>query len=181
MIWLQYGKQPVRICGEQSAMLTEDLRSCMPVLICLGRIMIGCLMTPGPCLGKVNKDSISEWYRKVLRTKKKNGMVIRRLFRNNETEELSYWAQRFRNWHQLHCSCYNINISVKIWHINFQTWHYSHNLCFGVSGLDLSSYFVTKILRTLLRHLTLRRLMSYLYGAPILDVSRSHTTTQHSR
>ena len=31
------------------------------------------------------------------------------------------------------------------------------------------------------RSLTLRRLMSYIYGAPILDVSRSHTTTQHSR
>ena len=30
-------------------------------------------------------------------------------------------------------------------------------------------------------HLTLRVLMSYIYGAPILDVSRSHTTTQHSR
>ena len=29
--------------------------------------------------------------------------------------------------------------------------------------------------------LTLRLLMSYVYGAPILDVSRSHTTTQHSR
>jgi len=28
---------------------------------------------------------------------------------------------------------------------------------------------------------TLRLLMSYIYGAPILDVSRSHTTTQHSR
>ena len=33
------------------------------------------------------------------------------------------------------------------------------------------------------RYLTLRRLMSYIYiyGAPILDVSRLHTTTQHSR
>ena len=29
--------------------------------------------------------------------------------------------------------------------------------------------------------LTLRSLTSYIYGAPILDVSRSHTTTQHSR
>jgi len=29
--------------------------------------------------------------------------------------------------------------------------------------------------------LTLRLLMSYIYGAPILDVSRSHTTTQHIR
>jgi len=34
----------------------------------------------------------------------------------------------------------------------------------------------------LIKHtLTLRWLMSYIYGAPILDVSRSHTTTQHSR
>jgi len=32
-----------------------------------------------------------------------------------------------------------------------------------------------------LPYLTLRLLMSYIYGAPILDVSRSHTTTQHSR
>ena len=30
-------------------------------------------------------------------------------------------------------------------------------------------------------NLTLRWLMSYIYGAPILDVSRSHTATQHSR
>ena len=29
--------------------------------------------------------------------------------------------------------------------------------------------------------LTLRRLMSYIYGAPIFYVSRSHTTTQHSQ
>ena len=31
------------------------------------------------------------------------------------------------------------------------------------------------------KSLTLRLLMSYIYGAPILDVSRSHTTMQHSR
>ena len=29
--------------------------------------------------------------------------------------------------------------------------------------------------------LNLRLLMSYIYGAPILDVSRSHTRTHHSR
>jgi len=33
----------------------------------------------------------------------------------------------------------------------------------------------------LVPRLTLRLLMSYIYAAPILDVSRSHTTTQHSR
>ena len=35
--------------------------------------------------------------------------------------------------------------------------------------------------RIRVKSLTLRLLMSYIYGAPILDVSRSHTTTQHSR
>jgi len=35
--------------------------------------------------------------------------------------------------------------------------------------------------RIRVKSLTLRLLLSYVYGAPILDVSRSHTTTQHSR
>ena len=37
------------------------------------------------------------------------------------------------------------------------------------------------ISRIRVKLLTFRRLMSHIYGAPILDVSRSHTTTQHSR
>ena len=41
-------------------------------------------------------------------------------------------------------------------------------------------HFVKKKLK-IHGNLTLRRLMSYIYGAPILDVSRSRTTTQHSR
>ena len=49
--------------------------------------------------------------------------------------------------------------------------------------LKLSILIKNKILLklTMKRKLTLRRLMSYIYGAPILNVSRSHTTTQHSR
>jgi len=35
--------------------------------------------------------------------------------------------------------------------------------------------------RIRVKSLTLRLLMSHIYGAPILDVSRSHTTTHHSR
>jgi len=45
-----------------------------------------------------------------------------------------------------------------------------------MGGSDLFIYFVRFSIC-----LTLRRLMSCMYGAPILDVSRSHTTTQHSR
>ena len=46
----------------------------------------------------------------------------------------------------------------------------------------ITVYFpLAKLLLLQKEHLTLRLLMSYIYGAPILDVSRSHTTTHHSR
>ena len=48
-----------------------------------------------------------------------------------------------------------------------------------LNPLHVSSNYVLIFRRTIV--LTLRWLMSYIYGAPILDVSRSHTTTQHSR
>jgi len=49
-------------------------------------------------------------------------------------------------------------------------------VCVCVGWSSEKHYYLDSILV-----LTLRRLMSYIYGAPILDVSRSHTTTQHSR
>ena len=45
----------------------------------------------------------------------------------------------------------------------------------------LGDHYFLHVSRIRVKSLTLRRLMSYIYGAPILDVSRSHTTTQHSR
>ena len=45
----------------------------------------------------------------------------------------------------------------------------------------LGAYHFLHVSRMRVKLLTFRRLMSYIYGAPILDVSRSHTTTQHSR
>ena len=54
-----------------------------------------------------------------------------------------------------------------------------------LNPLHVSSNCVLILRRTIV--LTLRRLMSYIYiyiyiyGAPFLDVSRSHTTTQHIR
>jgi len=51
----------------------------------------------------------------------------------------------------------------------------TYRVCAPLMNLSLNNFPAQK------SALTLRRLMSYIYGAPILDVSRSHTTTQHSR
>ena len=45
----------------------------------------------------------------------------------------------------------------------------------------LGAHHFLHVSRIRVKSLTLRRLMSYIYVAPILDVSGSHTTTQHSR
>ena len=45
----------------------------------------------------------------------------------------------------------------------------------------LGAHHFLHVSRIRVKSLTLRWLMSYINGAPILDVSRSHTTTQHSR
>ena len=47
--------------------------------------------------------------------------------------------------------------------------------------LALLAHHFLHVSRIRVKSLTLRLLISYIYGAPILDVSRSHTTTQHSR
>jgi len=45
----------------------------------------------------------------------------------------------------------------------------------------LGAHHFLHVSRIRVKLLNFRLLMSYAYGAPILDVSRSHTTTQHSR
>jgi len=47
--------------------------------------------------------------------------------------------------------------------------------------LALLAHHFLHISRIRVKLLTFRLLMSYIHGASILDVSRSHTTTQHSR
>ena len=47
--------------------------------------------------------------------------------------------------------------------------------------LALLAHHFLHVSRIRVKSLTIRLLMSYIYGAPILDVSRSHTTMQHSR
>jgi len=57
------------------------------------------------------------------------------------------------------------------------------NVPLGIIGHFLLSGLLENKKTYFISVLTLRLLMSYIYiyGAPILDVSRSHTTTQHSR
>ena len=52
-------------------------------------------------------------------------------------------------------------------------------ICYLLASLGAHHFLHVNRIRV--KSLTLRLLMSYIYGAPILDVSRSHTTTQHSR
>ena len=47
--------------------------------------------------------------------------------------------------------------------------------------LALLAHHFLHVSRIRVKSLTLRLLMSYIYGAQILDVSRLHTTTHHSR
>jgi len=53
-----------------------------------------------------------------------------------------------------------------------------NHICFL---LALLAHHFLHASRIRVKSLTIRLLMSYIYGAPILDVSRSHTTTQHIR
>jgi len=76
-----------------------------------------------------------------------------------------------------HVSVINSNYQQMIYNNEMPT-----NICYvtftranhKILGLQVSSTWISNILN-------FRLLMSYIYGAPILDVSRSHTTTQHSR
>jgi hypothetical protein len=45
----------------------------------------------------------------------------------------------------------------------------------------LGAHHFLHVSRIRVKSLALRLIMSYIYGGPILDVSRSHTTTHHSR
>ena len=52
-------------------------------------------------------------------------------------------------------------------------------ICYLLALLGVHHFLHVSRIRV--KSLTFRLLMSYIYGAPIHDVSRSHTTTHHSR
>ena len=89
------------------------------------------------------------------------------------------------------------NIPFLVWNLKFRSLVYSNppldfvlgqfnplkpelnSICYLLALLGAHHFLHVSRIRVKL--LTFRQLMSYIYGAPILDVSRSHTTTQHSR
>jgi len=93
---------------------------------------------------------------------------------------------------RMRCIKFNVHGSVHRKNILIYVQHNAtlHSLLYLETALHVlggtSTYHQERI-QLYLQHmvfvtpLTLTRLMSYIYAAPILDVSRSHTTTQHSR
>ena len=76
-------------------------------------------------------------------------------------------------------------LSSPVWHycrilVSFNTLNPELNPICCLLALLVAHHFL-HVSRIRVKSLTFRLLMSYIYGAPILDVSRSHTTTHHSR
>jgi hypothetical protein len=71
------------------------------------------------------------------------------------------------------------HLTIKICHVINPLNPELNPICYLLALLGAHRFLHVSRIRV--KSLTLRRLMSYIYGVPILDVSRSHTTTQHSR
>ena len=85
-----------------------------------------------------------------------------------------------------------ILLTWRIWWApnNASKWQMGFNSAFNPLNAELNpicyllallEHHFLHVSRIRVKSLTLRLLMSYIHGAPILDVSRSHTTTHHSR
>ena len=85
----------------------------------------------------------------------------------------------------IYCIILSTQYSFYMYRMIYQTSHINplnaelNPICYLLALLGAHHFLHVSRIRVKL--LTLRRLMSYIYGAPILDVSRSQTTTQHSR
>ena len=112
---------------------------------------------------------------------------LRFLFKNSLTKLwnsiLSVASSCYETW----SFTFRYNISWRCWRTETRWRYLSLNplnpelnpICYLLALLAQHFLHVSRIR---VKSLTLRLLMSiYIYGAPILDVSRSHTTTQHIR
>jgi len=98
--------------------------------------------------------------------------------------------------HKMCVSRFSATFGLNNFHSKKNTARYYHKCTAGIEMINplnpelnpicyllalLGAHHFLHVSRIRVKSLTFRRLMSYIYGAPILDVSRSHTTTQHSR
>jgi hypothetical protein len=91
--------------------------------------------------------------------------------------------------YKLSCTIHYFIIPVKMysWDVSFTNlaWLTAFKLYFVKTFDNFGLFYLMKTVKLIYtdknNELTLRLLMSHIYGAPILDVSRSHTTTQHIR
>ena len=117
------------------------------------------------------------------------------------------WHTPLRDSHQMCGSCCITNTRPSdlplLWNRTVTCVYFCHNNAFCISGYFklpwplnplkpelnpicyllalLGFHHFLHVSRIRVKSLTFRLLMSYIYGAPILDVSRTHTTRQHSR
>ena len=112
---------------------------------------------------------------------------------SNHLQYLQYWANflnRQSLWHvnlEMTCSSLIRNVLTEVCNagslvlpVKFNTLNPELNpICYLLALLGAHHFLHVSRIRVKL--LTFRLLMSHIYGAPILDASRSHTTTQHSR
>ena len=131
--------------------------------------------------GSINSNYLSEKWIQLLTSE------------NNVRKSASYWFRASQiactRRYVLRCniSCFMTWISLFLfWDCirekitNFNPLNSELNpICYLLALLGAHHFL--HVSRIWVKSLTLRLLMSYIYGAPILDVSRSHTTTQHSR
>ena len=87
----------------------------------------------------------------------------------------------------------DVSCASSIWQISSQLHNLKQDIFVILNPLNselnpicyllalLGAHHFLHVSRIRIKLLSFRLLMSYIYGAPILDVSRSHTTTQHSR
>ena len=88
------------------------------------------------------------------------------------------WMHAVGKYPLLEMNMENINMPWSIVHINPLNPELNA-ICYLLALLG--AHYFLHVSRISVKSLTFRLLMSYIYGAPILDVSRSHTTTQQSR
>ena len=87
---------------------------------------------------------------------------------------VNYYKKENSNWVVFETSCSSTPLCQKA---VMRFAYFTHPRFQLVPGVSKNGTWIHNYTRSL----TLRSLTLYIYGAPILDVSRSHTSTQHSR